>query len=226
MSKNKAFTLIETLLAMTIIGVISAAVALQLQKIEADQIKVSFGNCYSQLVSVIKEMYNDETIYPKIPTGKKTATGQPEFLGFCNGYTNGVLANPFTKFNKLFSENIAADDISTSGAYTYIDSRNNSYWYLSGFVLYKSDCNTVANAFIVIAFDVNGLSKGPNCPYTGKFKSGNTFNTVTTTNCKNPDTFWFKIKADGTIVYDTNKYYDGKDLETYLKDNHFLDSNK
>ena len=88
MQRNKAFTLTEILLALGILGIITGAVAMQLKKMEADSIKIGFQNCYSQMTSIITEMYNDETIYPKVPTGNKTTDGQTEYLGFCNGYVN------------------------------------------------------------------------------------------------------------------------------------------
>ncbi len=224
MLKNKAFTLTEILLALGILGIITGAVAMQLQKMEADSIKISFQNCYSQMTSILSEMYNDETLYPRVPTGAKDAEGKTQYLGFCNGYVNGVSKQAYTKFLENFTDKIANENNDISGAFATIDTKNNSYWYISGYMLYNSDCSNVNNAYINITFDTNGRNKGPNCPYSGSM-SGSSFTSVTS-NCPKPDTFLFKIKYDNSIEFDTNTYYNGTNLETYLKNNHYLDSNK
>ena len=239
MLKNKAFTLTEILLALGILGIITGAVATQLQKMEADSIKIAFQNCYSQMTSIISEMYSDETIYPKIPLDGVKDDGQTRYMGFCNGYdytTSGSEdAHPSEKFNREFLKRMGNDVNNVyqtdSYDYTQFSAKNNSEWYISGYVFSNDECpswnsgsSSKYDLYTVITIDVNGQNKGPNCPYSGSM-SGTGF-TTTTSSCLKPDTFKFFIYPDAEIGFDNQGYYNGTNLETYLANNHYLDSNR
>ena len=228
MIKKNAFTLTEILIAISIISMIAGVVASQIGKIDADSIKESFRNDYSHLVSTVTEMYNDETLYPRVETSSKNDYGQTIYKGFCNMYSSGTMAQPYSNFVKNFvaktdyyNKNNLDSNISTMIA------KNNSFWtfYGSMFDYSASYCekSTFYNdAYMRVLIDVNGPNKAPNCPYEYTGTGNNVNISDSGSNCTKPDIFKFLIYSDSTIKFDESTIYNNKNLYNYLDDNNYI----
>lgn len=226
MNKLKAFTLVEVLLALAIVGVIATVTANQLRKMQADKIAISFQNCYNSMSSAIKNMYEDEVNYPKISTGIYDSEGNMKLVGFANfnGYTtvDGQIGFDGLKFAQLFADEIGAEYVISSDLSKFgmiFSAKNGSDWL----VQVPKPALSEESSYIVIIFDTNGKQEGPNCPMQLQFVDDTS---VPGINCAKPDRFRFYVSANGKITPDTAKIYNNEDLETYIQDNHLLDVDK
>lgn len=236
MNKFKAFTLVEILLALAIVGIISAVTANQLKQMRANKVFVSFKNCYSSMASTIENLYEDEYNYPKISTGSyNSKTGEMELLGFANHYysssTTSQPTTSSTKFPMLFMK----DMLGSEGSNKYykdankhgvtFSTPNGSDWLIQ---VPSLDVPTTDNfAYIMIIFDANGKQEGPNCPVKMNYvNTGASQRVENETSCANPDRFRFYVTKNGKIMPDESKIYNGTDLETYIFDNNLIDNDK
>ncbi len=220
---KKAFTLVEVLLAMTVVGIIAAVTANSLGNITANKTKTAFQNNYKHMVEVVNSIVTDETIYPNIALGTYNSLGQTERVSMCN-YNPKMFPSEFLNHTKVNSQNT----INNGYGYSF-ETQTGALWVVTK---YPSDSNTCTNDIngedYVITFDINGLAEGTNCPYTGSTLSDEVSGT-----CDNPDTFKFFLRAyNNQLVTDSNDKY-GKDdsldtnmtLERYLQKNNYLDFN-
>ena len=110
--KNKAFTVAETLMVTSIIGVLAAIMLGQMSKLTPDKRKIMYKKAYQTIEKTIGELVNDEDLYPY--------TGDPETYGFKNTIT--VIYPPGssnshgggTKICTLFERKLNVTDKSTS----------------------------------------------------------------------------------------------------------------
>lgn len=218
---RKSFTIMEILLAMSIIGILAAVSINTMGRMSANKIKVGFQNDYRHMVETINSILADETRLPIVSDGNYDSTGHSRLVPLRNlvemDETTGVTTANNRLFTRLFAEestNATNSSVITNG-YKFT-SKNGSDWV----VLYNTEnqnqisgtVDDISKADYFITFDVNGIYEGPNCPYNIKNN-----NTPSGSNCKTPDTFKFGLTYDNKILPDTNLYYDGQDLKSYMR---------
>ena len=194
MKKFTAFTLIEILLAMAVIGIISAVAANGLKNVNVNESRLRFKKIYEHFSKTITDMQADENVYPHVSLYDgdmevvNSRTGEAVMLGFSNPYimqnsVNNIVEN---KFAKQLKERTAgsvqtANDEST-GIYSFT-AKDRSFWYIDNFHLTNNLASntTVRNVndgkepkknlsvpyglgYAVVKIDVNGTDKNPNCP--------------------------------------------------------------
>ena len=236
MNKFKAFTLVEILLALAIVGIISAVTANQLRKMQVNKVFVSFKNCYSSMASTIRNLYDDEFNYPKISTGDyNSETGEMELLGFANHYYSSSSTSQPTRSSTKFSMLFMKDMLGSKATNNYVlDSSKHGIQFSAPNgsdclvqVLYLDEPSDANQGYILIVFDANGKQEGPNCPVKMDFvNTGAGQRDESETSCTNPDRFRFYITKNGKILPDESKIYNGTDLETYMFDNNLIDNDK
>ena len=108
MKKFTAFTLIEILLAMAVIGVISAVAANGLKNVNVNESRLRFKKIYEHFSKTITDMQADENVYPHVSLYDgdmevvNSRTGEAVMLGFSNPYimqnsVNNLVKNKFAK---------------------------------------------------------------------------------------------------------------------------------
>lgn len=114
---KKAFTLAETLIVFTIIGVLATIMLSSFNKINPDKKKTMFKKGYSVAERVIGELVNDETLYPydennigflntisvPIPGGGGNTTADTKFCELFTTKVNILGAPQITKDKCTFS---------------------------------------------------------------------------------------------------------------------------
>ena len=235
--KKNAFTLMEVLLAMAIIGIIAGSVANQIKKVSADKIKLTFKNNYNHMVSTVDAIASDENVLPAVfYTDLDRTTGKKAKVSFCNATqsldASGNSVLDFAIFPRAFMErtgnivtssSIGNKSNMTSSPGFRFTTKNGSYWVVRknplSMVCHVNDVDNADQADYVIIFDIDGLDQGTNCPYTGE-----NLNEVTVeeSDCSNPDTFKFGTTINNKVVPDRNTYYDGYTLKDFLKTNNYL----
>ena len=167
--KKSGFTLSEMLIALVIIGVVSAITAPVLRGLMPNQNKIMIKRAYNITTNVVKNMIDNTELYSPF-SGDST---EMVYKGFDNTESvtyNGKTYSGASKFGDLFLNSIGATDISTdtcqidfqskytteSSSYTcsYGFTKNGVKWYVM-----NPSLSDVA-AFIMI--DVNS-DKKPNC---------------------------------------------------------------
>lgn len=231
--KKIAFTLMEILIAMSIIGVMATATLSQLKRISADKTKMAFKNCYNHMLKLTDKIISDETLYPNIPWAGQgnDSTGHPNRVPLKRiniEYKNDIKDNRVEildnslYFPLLFQSLSQTPDNNLSSSETYFTLKDGSYWTITMDYNTPIDLNEnitdIAKADYRITFDVNGLNEGTNCPYNGSYLSNHTSGT-----CEHPDTFKFGLTWNNKIITDSNSYYNGKNLATFLSENKYIE---
>lgn len=229
--KKTAFTLMEILIAMSIIGVLAVATMNNIGKAQANKTKEAFRNCYNHMEQTIASIMSDEVVYPHILCDKSVnatfcsnmldSSGRTKIFPIrmfsyhdSTGVTSFMNSGGVSMmFPSLFVSRSAASDIvvdKTASCYECM-LKNGSYWA----ICHKSSQNTgnitdISKADFTITFDVNGRNNGTNCPYSGSSLS------TGPTNCAKPDTFKFGLTYDNKIIPDNNTVYNGVKLGTFM----------
>lgn len=219
--KKTAFTLMEILLAMSIIGVLAVASMNNIGKIQSNKTKEAFRNCYNHMEQTVSSIISDDSIYPKITWGNTLdSTGKVRrypirMFGF-DSSGNAIFSQNMQSnlFPQTFIDRTSTTDTSRSGSIYYrCTAKNGSYWVIYANSSQSSGKITnIANADYIIIFDVNGLYNGTGCPYSGENLTNGP------TNCTKPDTFKFGLTYDNRIITDTNSVYNGKTLSKFMED--------
>ena len=194
MKKFTAFTLIEILLAMAVIGVISAVAANGLKNVNVNESRLRFKKIYEHFSKTITDMQADENVYPHVALfdGEtevlNSRTGEAVMLGFSNPYimqnsVNNLVKNKFAKqLKERTAGSVQTTNDETNGKYVFT-AKDRSYWYIDNFHLTDNLANkaTTRNVedgkepkknlsvpyglgYAVVKIDVNGTDKNPNCP--------------------------------------------------------------
>lgn len=212
--KKTAFTLMEVLVAMSIIGVVAAATVNSIKSVTANKTKLAFKNGYNHIVQTVATMASD---FPDIPLdGTNDGTGHPLKCSMCE--YDYPFAHEFilthSKFTKIHHQ------IENLGALPFVgafETAGGAYW-----IVWKNPRNACERpapeqmaqskeADYFIMFDVNGPFEGTNCPYQVLKPLD------TGIDCENPDTFKFGIARNNTVVPDNSaKVYRGQFLEIYM----------
>ena len=151
MKHIKGFTLAETLIVISIIGVIAILILGTLFSSAPDKNKALFKKAYSITERTVAELVNDETLYPY----------DPERIGFLNTDTVEIPGTNETvqgdqKMCKLFASKLnIIGEASFSGSSCTFETTDGIYWSIpTG----TSDFNPKK----VIQVDVNGKENPPN----------------------------------------------------------------
>ena len=198
--KNKAFTLAETLIVISIIGILATVMLSVMSKMSPDKEKMMFKKAYQTVERTVGELVNDEELYPY----------NPDAIGFRNtesvtwpGTNDTYTGN--TKFCKLFKRKLNATEITESGSMgcgyvtttdgiTYFPpSDNNGYVH---HINYKGE--SVLNYYPII-IDINGASKSPNTGFTGANNASKPWEMKPTKDDDNRDRFIIYVRYDGGI---------------------------
>lgn len=226
-----SFTLMEVLLAMAIIGIIAGSVANQIKNVSADKVKLSFKNNYLHMSKTIDSITSDENILPASIFAYNDETGKGVRVTFCNAVysldKNGNTVNDFKLFPRAFLERTGGvtnyteigNGFAGSG-YTF-DTKNGSHWVVrrnpKNMACHMNDVDDIDRTDFVMIFDVDGINKGSNCPY-----SGDNLDQDYNGDCTNPDTFKFGLTVNNKILPDTKTVYDGLTLDDYIKEHNLL----
>jgi len=219
--KKSAFTLIEILIAMTIIGIIATATATSIKNISYNKDKLAFQNGYNHIVQTVAAMASDETLYPNVPTGALDTTGHPIRQSMCEmGYPFAdFFVKEHSKFTKIINYaglephmNLGFETAGGASWFVFKNPRNN---YCEGPAPEQIRQSEEADYFVM--FDINGAYEGPNCPFNIQqpLGKGNA--------CKYPDTFKFAIDRFNNVLFDNyGNYYRDTVMSEYIKKENFL----
>ena len=209
---KKAFTLVEVLLAMTVVGIIAVVTMNSLSNISANKTKMTFQNNYKHMIEVIDAIVTDETIYPRIELDSLDINGRTERVTMCN-YDSGLFPREFVNHTKVMTQT------EITGGFSF-ETSTGSFWVVRRNPE-QANCSRDGEGDYVIIFDVNGRGEGTDCPYTGADLSTESEGT-----CSNPDTFKFFLGAGTrTVVMDDALKYNSSDLYNYTLNNNYLNFN-
>lgn len=198
--KKNGFTLAELVVALGVIGIITALIVPAAHKLMPDNNKVLYLKAYDTISTTIDGLKNNSKLYPICSKDNIDCASHPLFSN------RKPLLAPFNAANDDRFEgktklcNLLAfsfDDLNNanckSDRYTYdastfdnnvsFVSKNGMQWIVSPYE-YSFDAAN-ANFQTDIWVDINGSAE-PNCIYSA--------------NCQKPDRFKFMVAADGTIV--------------------------
>lgn len=220
MKKLKGFTLAETLVTLSVIGVIAVlTVATFGNKI--DRNKAMFKKAYSITERTVVELVNDETLYPYDHDnfGFKETTDVPIPGADPVYYTStenpqspqrtkqsdpdndaDVKKRRLLKFCNLFSNNLSTESFIDSKGTKRTDvcrfvTTDGIYWYITNAT---SPAHPI-NGF-VITIDTDGTDSGVNRPpLTGTITTNTDYQTNDKSNVKNRDKFYIYVRYDGKI---------------------------
>ena len=199
--RKSAFTIMEILLAMAIIGILAAVSVNSMGKMSANKVKTGFQNCYRHTIETVNSIVSDETKFPVITQNSATydETGHSKVMPLCKMYemneSTGVTSSNQYLFPLIFKDAttaVSATSLSNGWKFT---TKNGSFWL----VKYQK-CST------------SGTEEGTNCPYDYKNSDD-----PSGSNCKYPDTFKFGLTYENKLLPDENKYYNGKTLADYME---------
>ncbi len=225
---RKSFTIMEILLAMSIIGILAAVSINTMGRMSANKIKVGFQNDYRHMVETINSILADETRLPIVGSSSYDETGHSKLQPLRNlvemNETTGVTTSARGIFPKLFLEASNATNVnsitSANQIYGYqFTTKNGSDWR----VIYNrhndkqldGEVSDIMKADYLITFDVNGKYEGPNCPFN--MGTSMTYQHDGSDGCKNPDTFRFGLTYDNKIMPDNRTKYNGQNLKSYMR---------
>ena len=172
--KNKAFTLAETLIVTSIIGVIATIMLNSMSKLAPDKEKMLYKKAYQTVEKTVGELVNDESLYPydlnKLGFINTAAAKLP---GENTSYSGA------TKFRSLFAEklNIPGRVTSSSDSATFRTSDGIQYTINNW-----TPTSSGTNSTTTISIDING-PKQPN----------------TSNNVHNRDRYTVIVGYDGSV---------------------------
>ena len=200
---KKAFTMAELLIAMTVLGILTALMIPAIINTKPDERRMLTKKAYYVTEQVISSLINDPSLYPDntmyCPSG--SVTGETCTYGFDDENAvvyNGETYSGKSKFPKLFAEQVNVIDttessteykIKTSDGMIFDFSTDARSPYKAGWQVGVIPRNNTCNIII----DVNGEEE-PNCLETDN-------------NCSNPD----QVRI---VVYSNGRMHINEDDET------------
>ena len=198
--KKNGFTLAELVVALGVIGIITALIVPAAHKLMPDNNKVLYLKAYDTISTTIDGLKNNSKLYPICSKDNIDCASHPLFsnrkplLAPFNAANDDrfegktKLCNLLAfSFDDLNNANCKSDrytyDASTFGNNVSFVSKNGMQWIVSPYE-YSYDASR-ARFQTDIWVDINGSAE-PNCIYSDA--------------CQKPDRFKFMVAADGTIV--------------------------
>ena len=164
--KRKAFTLSELLIALGVIGVLTAIVMPIVFSLAPDQNVLMAKRAFYTTETIISNLMNDNFCYPK----KNSRVGLDDGYGYVRCKKWGGEENTAsqsnedapTKLVKLFAEQLdVKGDINNSGDERSFKTKDGIVWTFSHFNFANND----PDSYVLLTVDVNG-DKDPNCGQT------------------------------------------------------------
>ena len=160
---RKAFTLSELLVALGVIGVLTAIVMPIVVSLAPDQNVLMAKRAFYTTETVVSDLLNDPFCYPKI----LSRVGLDDGLGYskCNKY--GGKDNPskesvndaYEKLVTLFTNELdLKSGITTEGTKRIFKTKDGMIWTFSDFNFFPN----APDSYVLLTVDVNG-DKRPNC---------------------------------------------------------------
>lgn len=193
-TKKKAFTLSELLIALGVIGILTAILMPIVFSLTPDQNALMAKRAFYTTETVISDLLNDPTCYPKI----LSRAGLDDGLGYykCKKWGGDENKTALTNENNadklvtLFADRLdIKGSITTEGNTKSFKTKDGMKWTFSHFNFANND----PKSYVLLTVDVNG-DKGPNCGQnsaSGKCDENN--------RTKGFDKFTMKIFATGKI---------------------------
>lgn len=193
---KKGYTLAETLIALSLIGIITAITAPLASKFVPDTNKIAFLRTYDSVNQAIEYLYSNEQIYPINNAGDNIDYTTYPFYNITAVILDNVqYSADNAKFCKLLAMAFNGENTNCSSAFpinTY-DAATRSFVSRNGteFWVQTDRRENNGNAYYesIINFDIDGISKGRNCTYNAN-------------NCPRPDRFTLHIMSDGMVIVD------------------------
>lgn len=204
MVTKRGFTLAETLITLTIVGLIAVFVIPTITKVTPNQNKVLFKKAYSSLEKAINDLSNDEADYPTT-AGTDSNSNNILTIGFSNTATGNAPPASTDKFCYALSQEMNTTGNVAPATMCPIGAPNIGTFTTTDGIVWSMPTPTVSASYFVptnpdpakylyIKVDVNG-TKAPNCGDTGN-SSGFTACTAGQT----PDKFYIGVRYDGKIM--------------------------
>ena len=191
--KKSGFTLAELLIALGIVGVISALLATALLTLQPDQQKAIYLKNYDALSKAVKELAHNDRLFPicqdnlncqEHPLFNTSSGVGGRFVAIGEG--DGKLCRGLSYvFNGQMLPNLNCDNQPLTyedGDWTPSFRTYRTEWLVSTLRELSGSSATYQSD---VYFDLNGPA-APNCVYGD--------------NCKNPDRFKFLVAANGTVI--------------------------
>lgn len=203
MKRLLGFTLTELMVAITVLGVLTAAVLPAILGNNPNQNKMMMKKAYYVTAEVVSDMINDDTLYPTLDANGYEYTGYGALRNTVAATYDSSEFSGATKFQNIFARTISPkvgckSSLSTAEkaigntlktnttnatGYCLVESKDGMHWW----ILPTSDWNKVATILV----DVNGSAK-PNC-YQGT-------NGGCSSRSDNFDRFRMVVYSDGAIL--------------------------
>lgn len=171
MKKQKAFSLAEVLICISVIAVMYALLTPMMAKYSPKEKKVMLKKSYSTIEKVIDRMINDDVAYPDIKQGFDFIEATSKSSGydkFCYYFIDSMNT---VEHNYRNEDNTGTCTAKTS---------DGIYWSIENINPASNDDYSKK-----ISVDING-AKNPNCAYNGS-------------SCKDPDQYFVLVRRDGKI---------------------------
>lgn len=175
MKKFKGFTLVELMIALSIIGILSALVLPMMSNNSPSKNKMMMKKAYFTIEDVVSNLVSDLSLYPEINSSGNQCVG---FDNTDSVTVNSVSYSGATKFAKLFANNLNVDgDVSTSDNKVSFITNDGLSWEVTGATSSPpTEITTLepgSKVWQTITVDVNGAKK-PNCVQGESACSGRT----------------------------------------------------
>lgn len=187
--KKNAFTLMEMLTTLAIIGLVATLVSPILSNLMPDKAKMQVIKIYKDLSEATVDILGD----PRFYHSGTTVTVNGEEID-CPGLTdfNKWVSTDTYSANKDKYYGILKDyqfEINDAGALEdgkYFITRDGVYWIITSTGRAKQGTANRYGIEYIVTVDLNGTTKGPNA--------------IATKDIKNPDTFKFKVDTYGNVT--------------------------
>lgn len=154
LSKLKAFTISELLIALGVIAILTAILMPIVHSLVPDQNTLMAKRAFYTTETIIASMLNDDGCYPpiRIKVGLTDGTGYRK----CSLWLNGKPDNANNKFVNIFTDKLDIKGSVNNGSTVTFETKDGMKWFFKS-IGYSSNGNAV------LTIDVNGESQGPNC---------------------------------------------------------------
>lgn len=188
--KNNGYTLAEILVCIGIIGVLAAICIPLVNKYKPDPIKAMYISNYNAILTALREISSNETIYPPRNDGENIDYRKIPLFNTVkiNLTKDEAFGGNSAKLCELLAKSMnAVGEINCPSSYSsYSDSEFKPSFVIPNGTQYFVTSDIADSSYQTdIYFDVNGKN-GNNCLYSD--------------NCKKPDRFKVMVNVEGLVV--------------------------